>query len=84
MVGTVSSVTRSEQASTSRGARVNGLDATEALLAIARESVPSGDFRAGDVAALLTTAARHQASPRCVFGCSATGVPAEGTRSSKE
>jgi SAM-dependent methyltransferase len=30
-----------------RGARVSGLDATPALLAIARERVPDGDFRAG-------------------------------------
>jgi protein-L-isoaspartate O-methyltransferase len=35
-----------------RGARVNGLDAAEALLAIARGRVPDGDFRPGDVAAL--------------------------------
>jgi ubiquinone/menaquinone biosynthesis C-methylase UbiE len=31
------------------GARVSGLDATEPLLAIARERVPDGDFRAGDM-----------------------------------
>lgn len=36
----------------SRGARVNGLDAAEALLAIARARVPDGDFRRGDLAAL--------------------------------
>src|SRR5437660_12192874 len=35
-----------------RGAHVNGLDAAEALLAIARERVPDGDFRAGDLEAL--------------------------------
>jgi SAM-dependent methyltransferase len=35
-----------------RGAAVNGLDAAEALLAIARERVPDGDFRAGDLEAL--------------------------------
>src|SRR5438093_10274963 len=35
-----------------RGAAVNGLDAAEALLAIARERVPDGDFRAGDLKAL--------------------------------
>jgi SAM-dependent methyltransferase len=32
-----------------RGAAVNGLDATEALLAIARKRVRDGDFRAGDL-----------------------------------
>jgi SAM-dependent methyltransferase len=35
-----------------RGAQVNGLDAAEALLAIARQRVPDGDFRLGDVAEL--------------------------------
>jgi SAM-dependent methyltransferase len=35
-----------------RGALVNGLDAAEALLTIARERVPDGDFLAGDLAAL--------------------------------
>lgn len=35
-----------------RGALVNGLDAAEALLAIARARLPEGDFRVGDVAAL--------------------------------
>jgi SAM-dependent methyltransferase len=32
-----------------RGALVNGLDASEALLAIARMRVPDGDFRVGDL-----------------------------------
>lgn len=32
-----------------RGALVNGLDAAEALLAIARSRLPEGDFRLGDV-----------------------------------
>jgi SAM-dependent methyltransferase len=36
----------------SRGAQVNGLDAAEALLAIARARVPDGDFRLGDLEAL--------------------------------
>jgi SAM-dependent methyltransferase len=35
-----------------RGAHVNGLDAAEALLAIARERVRDGDFHLGDVEAL--------------------------------
>jgi SAM-dependent methyltransferase len=35
-----------------RGARVNGLDAAKALLAIARTRVPDGDFRLGDLEAL--------------------------------
>src|SRR5207244_3020076 len=35
-----------------RGAHVNGLDAAEALLAIARARVPDADFRAGDLDAL--------------------------------
>lgn len=35
-----------------RGAAVNGIDTAEALLAIARERVPDGDFRAGDLDAL--------------------------------
>src|SRR5439155_10236663 len=35
-----------------RGAHVNGLDAAEALLAIARWRVPDGDFRTGDLEAL--------------------------------
>ena len=32
-----------------RGARVSGLDASEQLLAIARQRVPSGDFRTGEM-----------------------------------
>lgn len=35
-----------------RGADVAGLDASEALLAIARERVPGGDFRTGEMEAL--------------------------------
>jgi len=35
-----------------RGAHVNGLDAAEALLAIARQRLPDGDFRTGDLEAL--------------------------------
>lgn len=35
-----------------RGAYVSGLDASEALIAIARERVPEGDFRVGDLEAL--------------------------------
>jgi SAM-dependent methyltransferase len=35
-----------------RGAHVNGVDAAEALLAIARQRVPDGDFRLGDLEAL--------------------------------
>lgn len=35
-----------------RGARVSGFDASEALLAIARQRVPAGDFRSGDLEAL--------------------------------
>ncbi len=35
-----------------RGAHVSGLDASEALIAIARERVPLGDFRVGDLEAL--------------------------------
>jgi SAM-dependent methyltransferase len=35
-----------------RGALVNGLDAAEALLAIARRRLPDGDFRTGDLEAL--------------------------------
>lgn len=35
-----------------RGAVVSGFDAAEALLAIARERVPSGDFRAADLEAV--------------------------------
>jgi SAM-dependent methyltransferase len=38
-----------------RGAQVNGLDAAEALLAIARARVPDGDFRLGDLEALPYT-----------------------------
>ena len=34
------------------GAQVSGLDAAESLLAIARERVPQGDFRAGEMEAL--------------------------------
>jgi SAM-dependent methyltransferase len=36
----------------SRGAQVNGLDAAAALLAIARQRVPDGDFQVGDLEAL--------------------------------
>src|SRR5579863_6647227 len=35
-----------------RGALVNGVDASEALLAIARRRLPDGDFRVGDLEAL--------------------------------
>jgi SAM-dependent methyltransferase len=35
-----------------RGAHVNGLDAADALLTIARQRVPDGDFRLGDLEAL--------------------------------
>src|ERR687884_1750078 len=35
-----------------RGAHVNGLDAAEALLAVARRRLPDGDFRVGDLEAL--------------------------------
>jgi SAM-dependent methyltransferase len=35
-----------------RGARICGLDAAAALVAIARERLPSGDFRVGDLEAL--------------------------------
>ncbi len=35
-----------------RGAEVSGLDASEALIAIARARVPAGDFRVGDMFAL--------------------------------
>jgi hypothetical protein len=35
-----------------RGAHVNGLDAAEALLAIARRRLPDGDFRVSDLEAL--------------------------------
>jgi len=40
-----------------RGAEVSGLDATEALLAFARERVSSGDFREGDLESLPWPAA---------------------------
>jgi SAM-dependent methyltransferase len=35
-----------------RGAHISGLDASEALIAIAREHVPQGDFRVGDLETL--------------------------------
>jgi SAM-dependent methyltransferase len=35
-----------------RGATISGFDASDALLAIARERCPQGDFRAGDMEAL--------------------------------
>lgn len=35
-----------------RGAHIDGLDASDALLAIARQRVPQGDFRSGDLEAL--------------------------------
>jgi SAM-dependent methyltransferase len=38
--------------SAARGATVSGIDAAEALLAIARERTPAGDFRRGDIEAL--------------------------------
>ncbi|WP_270933620.1 class I SAM-dependent methyltransferase [Falsiroseomonas oryzae] len=38
--------------SAARGAVVSGIDAAEALLAIARERTPAGDFRQGDIEAL--------------------------------
>lgn len=37
---------------TARGAQVNGFDAAPALVGIARERVPDGDFRVGDLEAL--------------------------------
>jgi len=39
-------------AAAARGARVAGLDASEALIAIARARTPAGDFRVGDMFAL--------------------------------
>jgi len=35
-----------------RGAHVSGLDASEALIAVARERIPQGDFRVGDLEGL--------------------------------
>ena len=35
-----------------RGAAVSGFDAAEAMLAIARERVPAGDFRVADLEAM--------------------------------
>jgi ubiquinone/menaquinone biosynthesis C-methylase UbiE len=40
------------QTASALGAQVAGIDASEALLAIARERTPSGDFRIGDIEAL--------------------------------
>jgi SAM-dependent methyltransferase len=40
------------QTASALGAQVAGIDASEALLAIARERTPSGDFRIGDLEAL--------------------------------
>lgn len=40
------------QMAASRGARVSGIDAAEALLAIAKTRTPGGDFRLGDLEAL--------------------------------
>lgn len=40
------------QIASAAGARVSGIDASEELLAIARERVPQGDFRAGELEAL--------------------------------
>lgn len=37
------------QMAAQRGAQVSGIDATESLLAIARERVPHGDFRVGEM-----------------------------------
>jgi ubiquinone/menaquinone biosynthesis C-methylase UbiE len=37
------------QVAAGRGAKVSGLDAAEALLAIARDRVPEGDFHHGDL-----------------------------------
>ena len=36
-----------------RGAEVSGIDASEGLIAIARERVSNGDFRVGDIESLL-------------------------------
>ncbi len=44
-----------------RGALVNGLDAAEALLAIARLRVPDGDFRVGDLEILPYAASTFDA-----------------------
>jgi ubiquinone/menaquinone biosynthesis C-methylase UbiE len=43
---------------TRRGARVTGIDASEALLAIARTRVPGGEFHAGDIEQLPFADAR--------------------------
>jgi cyclopropane fatty-acyl-phospholipid synthase-like methyltransferase len=40
------------QLAAKRGARTSGLDATEPLLAIAWERIPSGDFKLGDMETL--------------------------------
>jgi len=44
------------QMAAARGARVSGIDAAEALLSIARERVPTGDFHLGDLEELPFTA----------------------------
>src|SRR5260370_35665472 len=44
-----------------RGAHVNGLDAAEALLVIARQRVPDGDFRVGDLGDLPYAAGTFEA-----------------------
>ena len=45
------------QLAAARGARVSGIDAAEALLAIARERTPNGDFHVGDLEGLPFDAA---------------------------
>jgi SAM-dependent methyltransferase len=49
-----------------RGARVSGLDASDALVAIARERVPLGDFRVGDLEALPHDAQTFDAVIACL------------------
>ncbi|HEY0778199.1 MAG TPA: methyltransferase domain-containing protein, partial [Gemmatirosa sp.] len=44
-----------------RGATVTGVDASDALLAIARERVPDGEFRRGDLEALPVPDAQFDA-----------------------
>ena len=43
------------QIAAARGAEVSGFDAAEAMLAIARERTPNGDFRIGDLESLPYT-----------------------------
>jgi SAM-dependent methyltransferase len=62
------------QLAAARGAQVSGIDAAEALLAVARERTPKGAFHIGDLEALPFDDATFDVSTRAIETASETAV----------